>query len=60
MQTDLVCIDSGKTTFHLVALGAAGVVIVLKKFNQKQFPAYTANVPASSPAGRLDGDERSS
>jgi len=47
MQIHSVGIDLGKTTFHLVALGAAGKVIVRKKFNRKQLLAYTANVPAS-------------
>ncbi len=47
MQIHSVGIDLGKTTFHLVALGAAGKVHVRKKFNRKQLLAYTANVPAS-------------
>jgi hypothetical protein len=47
MQIQSVGIDLGKTTFHLVALGAAGKVIVRKKFNRKQLLAYTSNVPAS-------------
>ena len=47
MQIRSVGIDLGKTTFHLVSLGAAGKVIVRKKFNQKQLLAYTAKVPAS-------------
>src|SRR5271155_3069718 len=47
MQIHSVGIDLGKTTFHLVALGAAGKVIVRKKFNRKQLLIYTANVPAS-------------
>jgi transposase len=47
MQIQSVGIDLGKTTFHLVALGAAGKVIVRRKFNRKQLLAYTANVPAS-------------
>ena len=47
MQIHSVGIDLGKTTFHLVALGAAGKVIVRKKFNRKQLLTYTANVPAS-------------
>jgi hypothetical protein len=33
MQIHSVCIDLGKTTFHLVALGAAGNVLVRKKFH---------------------------
>src|SRR6202522_3537201 len=47
MQIHSVGIDLGKTTFHLVALGASGRVLVRKKFNRKQLLAYTANVPAS-------------
>ena len=42
MQIHSVGIDLGKTTFHLVALGAAGKVIVRKKFTQKQLLAFTA------------------
>jgi transposase len=47
MQVHSVGIDLGKTTFHLVALGTAGKVLVRKKFNRKQLLAYTANMPAS-------------
>jgi hypothetical protein len=47
MQIHSVGIDLDKTTFHLVALGAAGKVIVRKKFNLKQLLVYTANVPVS-------------
>jgi hypothetical protein len=47
MQIDSVGIDLGKTTFHLVALGAAGKVLVRKKFTQKQLLAYTANMQTS-------------
>ena len=47
MQIHSVGIDLGKTTFHLVALGASGRVVVRKKFNRKQLLAYTANLPAS-------------
>ena len=36
MQIHSVGIDLGKTTFHLVALGAAGKVLVRKKFTQRQ------------------------
>jgi transposase len=43
MQIHSVGIDLGKTTFHLVALGAAGNVLVRKKFTQRQLLAYTAN-----------------
>src|ERR1700710_2573143 len=44
MQIHSVGIDLGKTTFHLVALGAAGKVLVRKKFTQKQRLAFTANM----------------
>jgi transposase len=47
MQIHSVGIDLGKTTFHLVALGAAGNVLVRKKFTQKQLLAYTANMQTS-------------
>src|ERR1700733_13428277 len=47
MQIHSVGIDLGKTTFHLVALGAAGKVLLKKKFTQKQLLAYTANIQTS-------------
>jgi transposase len=47
MQIHSVGIDLGKTTFHLVALGAAGKVLVRKKFTQKQLLTFTANMTAS-------------
>src|ERR1700709_650453 len=47
MQIHSVGIDLGKTTFQLVALGAAGKVLVKKKFTQKQLLAYTANLQIS-------------
>nr|WP_263354150.1 IS110 family transposase [Acidicapsa acidisoli] len=47
MQIHSVGIDLGKTTFHLVALGAAGKVIVRRKFTRNQLLVYTANFPAS-------------
>ena len=47
MQIHSVGIDLGKTTFHLVALGAAGKVLVKKKFTQKQLLTYTANLETS-------------
>jgi transposase len=40
MQIRSVDIDSGKTTFHLVALGAGCKVLVRKKFTQKQLLAH--------------------
>jgi transposase len=47
MQIHSIGIDLGKTTFHLVALGAAGKVLVKKKFTQKQLLVYTANLQIS-------------
>lgn len=47
MQIHSIGIDLGKTTFHLVALGAAGKVLVKKKFTQKQLLSYTANLQIS-------------
>src|SRR3981189_2040203 len=40
-------IDLGKTTFHLVALSAAGKVLLRKKFTQKQLLTFTANLQTS-------------
>jgi len=40
MQTHSVGIDLGKTTFHLVALGATGKVLVKKKFTQHQTRSF--------------------
>jgi transposase len=45
MQIRSVGIDLGKTTFHLVALGEAGQVLLRKKFSQKQLFTYTVNMP---------------
>ena len=47
MQIRSVGIDLGKTTFHLVALGDAGKVLVKRKFSQKQLLAFTANLQTS-------------
>jgi transposase len=47
MQIHSIGIDLGKTTFHLVALGAAGEVLVRKKFTQRQLLTYTANLQIS-------------
>ena len=44
MQIRSVGIDLGKTTFHLVALGYNGKVLLKKKFTQKQLIAFTANM----------------
>jgi transposase len=43
MQIHSVGIDLGKTTFHLVALAAAGKVLVQKKFTQKQLGSMTCS-----------------
>lgn len=47
MQIVSVGFDLGKTTFHLVALGVAGKVLVRKKFTQRQLLTYTANMQTS-------------
>ncbi len=47
MQIPSVGIDLGKTTFNLVALGAAGKVLLHKKFTQKQLLTFTANMHTS-------------
>ena len=47
MQIRSVGIDLGKTTFHLVALSAAGKVLLRKKFSQKQLITFTANMQTS-------------
>jgi transposase len=47
MQIHSVGIDLGKTTFHLVALGAAGKVLARKKFTQRQLLTFTANMQTS-------------
>jgi transposase len=47
MQIHSVGIDLGKTIFHLVALGTAGIVLARKRFTQKQLLAYTANMQTS-------------
>ena len=44
MQIRSVGIDLGKTTFHLVALGDNGKMLLKKKFTQKQLIAFTANM----------------
>jgi hypothetical protein len=40
-------IDLGKTTFHVVALNAAGKVLLRKKFTLKQLITFTANMQTS-------------
>jgi len=47
MQIRSVGIDLGKTTFHLVALGDNGKVLLKKKLTQKQLIAFTANMQTS-------------
>ena len=47
MQIRSVGIDLGKTTFHLVALGDNGKVLLKKKFTQKQLITFTANLTTS-------------
>jgi transposase len=47
MQIHSIGIDLGKTTLHLVALGATGQVLLKKKFTRKQLLAYTANLQTS-------------
>ena len=46
-QIRSIGIDLGKTTFHLVALGRRGQVVVRKKFSRQQLLLYTANLPSS-------------
>src|SRR6202453_5421181 len=47
MEIRAVGIDLGKTTFHLVALGECGKVLVRKKFTQRQLIVFTANMSTS-------------
>jgi transposase len=47
MQIRSVGIDLGKTTFHLVALGDKGKVLLKKRFTQKQLIHFTANLQTS-------------
>ena len=47
MQIHSVGIDLGKTTFHLVALGDHGKVLLKKKFTQRQLITFTANLQTS-------------
>jgi transposase len=47
MEIRSVGIDLGKTTFHLVALGDNGKLLIKKKFSQKQLIVFTANMPTS-------------
>jgi transposase len=47
MQIRSLGIDLGKTTFHLVALGDNGKVLLKRKFTQKQLITFTANLQSS-------------
>src|SRR5882672_6459885 len=47
MQIRSVGIDLGKTTFHVVALGDNGKVLLKKKFTQRQLITFTANLQTS-------------
>ena len=47
MQIRSIGIDLGKTTFHLVALGDNGKLLLKKKFTQKQLITFTANLQTS-------------
>ena len=47
MHIHSVGIDLGKTTFHLVALGDNGKVLLKKKFTQRQLIIFTANLQAA-------------
>ena len=51
MQIRSVGIDLGKTTYHLVALGDNGKVLLKKKFTQKQLITFYCE-----PADLLDRD----
>jgi transposase len=53
MQIHSSGIDLGKTTFHLVALGVAGKMLVRRKFTRKQLLPYTANMQTSLIGWRL-------
>ena len=47
MHIASIGVDLGKTTFHMVAIGEHGKVVVRKKFSRKQLLAYTANLQSS-------------
>ena len=47
MQIRSVGIDLGKTTFHLVALGDNGKLLLKKKFTQKLLITFIANMQTS-------------
>jgi len=52
MQIRSVGIDLGKTTFHLVALGEAGQVLLRKKFSQKQLITHSQRAASGVPRGK--------
>jgi transposase len=47
LRCQKVGINLGETTFHLVALGAAGKVLIRKKSTQRQLLTCTANMQIS-------------
>jgi hypothetical protein len=47
MKIRSIGIDLGKTTFHLVALGDRGKILLKKKLSRKGLLAWTTNLPAS-------------
>ncbi len=47
MQIRSIGIDLGKTTFHLVALGERGKVVIRKKLSRSQLLVFTGNLPSS-------------
>jgi len=51
MQIRSVGIDLGKTTFHLVALGDNGKVLLKKKFTQKQLITFTVTCSVIKASG---------
>ena len=51
MHIHSVGIDLGKTTFHVVALGDNGKVLLKKKFTQRQSPTQRAHRRGSQQAG---------
>ena len=51
MQIQSVGIDLGKTSFHLVALGAAGKVLVRKKFTEAVASLHREHTDLSDRAG---------
>jgi transposase len=47
MQIHSIGIDLGKTSFHLVALGERGKVVIRKKLSRQQLLSFTANLEPS-------------